>query len=168
MCARSVNYWLALKVDPETGKILPRFLEVLAKPPAVRKQLWVLREEEVKLLKKTVRAIGDVCGAENFNVGLTAEDLWLYWKEYFRASHTRFWGRHPPPLERMSAVFNISSLASWLKDVEELTCFLEGDLPEAMLLVGKGAKIAHAFSSLILFEEKITLYILDFWQNLSY
>ena len=70
----------------------------------------------------------------------------------------------------MSYIANPSRarLASWLKDVEELTCFLEGDLPEAMLLVGKGAKIAHAFSSLILFEEKITLYILDFWQNLSY
>jgi hypothetical protein len=142
----SVNYWLAPKVDPETGKILPRFLEALAKPPMVRKQLWVLREEEIKLLEKTVRAIGDVCRAEKLNMGMTAEDLWLYWKEYdtgyFQAAHTRFWEWLPPPLERMSGVFNISSLATWLKDVEELTCFLEGEPPEVMVLVGKGAKIA--------------------------
>jgi hypothetical protein len=77
---------------------------------------------------------------------MTAEDLWLYWKEYdkgcFRAPHTRFWEWVPPPPERMSGVFNILSLATWLKDVEELTCFLEGEPPEAMVLVGKGAKIA--------------------------
>jgi hypothetical protein len=142
----SVNYWLAPKVDPDTGKILPRFLDVLAKPPVVKKQLWVLREEEVKLLEKTVRAIGDVCRAEKFNMGMTAVDLWLYWKEYdtgyFRAPHARFWEWLPPPPERMSGVFNISSLATWLKDVEELTCFLEGEPPEALVLVGKGAKIA--------------------------
>jgi len=142
----SVNYWLAPKVDPDTGKILPRFLEALAKPPPFRKQLWVLREEEVKLLEKTVRAIGDVCRAEKLNMGMTAEGLWLYWKEYdkgyFRAPHTRFWEWLPPPPERMSGVFKISSLATWLKDVEELACFLEGEPPEVMVLVGKGAKIA--------------------------
>jgi hypothetical protein len=142
----SVNYWLAPKIDPDTGKILPRFLEALAKPPAVRKQLWILREEEVKLLEKTVRAIGDVCRAEKLNIGMTAEGLWLYWKEYdkgyFRAPHTRFWEWLPPPTERMSGVFKISSLTTWLKDVEELACFLEGEPPEAIVLVGKGTKIA--------------------------
>lgn len=142
----SVNYWLAPKLDPETGKILPRFLEALAKPPPVRKRLWVLREEEIKLLEKTVRAIGDVCRSEKLNMGVTAEDLWLYWKEYdkgyFRAPHTAFWEWLPPPPERMFGVFKISSLATWLKDVEELTCFLEGEPPEAIVLVGKGSKIA--------------------------
>jgi len=140
-----VKFWIAPKLDPETGDVLPRFLELLEKPEAVRKQLWILREDEVKLLEKTVRAIGNICRSEKFNVGMTGEDLWLYWKEYdkgyFRVSRTKFWEWYAPP-ERMSGTFNISSLASWLKDVEDLTCFLEGEPPQAIVLVGKGAKIA--------------------------
>jgi len=140
-----VKFWLAPKTDPETGDVLPRFLELLEKPEVVRKQIWGLREDEVKILEKTVRATGDVCRGEAFKVGMTGEDLWLYWKEYdkgyFRVSRTKFWEWYAPP-ERMSGIFNISSLASWLKDVEDLTCFLEGEPPEAIVFVGKGVKIA--------------------------
>lgn len=136
----SLKFFLAPKVD----EIVDRFKELLAKPKPVRKLLWLLRDGEVKSLEKTVRAIGVGFVTEKISLAMT-EDLWLYWKEYdvgyLRISRAKFDEWHPPS-ERLSGAFDIARLMAWLKNVEDLSCFLEGEPAEAMVLVGRGKDIA--------------------------
>jgi len=131
-----VKLWLA-PVDAKG-----RFEELLAKPVAERKMVWRLRNESVRLLEKTLRAVSSIVRAEEVNLGSTGEDLWIYWKKYqngyFQVGRYKF-EEFVGLEERLSGVFGISDLAAWLKDVEDLSCFLE---PEAVVLVGKGEKIA--------------------------
>jgi hypothetical protein len=139
-----LRFWLAPELDTKTNDVLPRFIEVLEKPKSVRKQLWTLREEEVKLLEKSVKAMNYACRGEEVHVGMEEERFLLYWNEYdrgyFQVPRAMFWEWHPPP-DSLSGTFRMSDLAKWLKNVEELTLFLEGEPPEALLFLGKGAKI---------------------------
>jgi len=134
-----VKLWLA------PTDAMKRFEELLARPVAERKMVWRLRNESVRLLEKTLRAVNSIARAEEVNLGSTMEDLWIYWKKYengyFRVSKYKF-EEFIGLEERLSGVFGISDLAAWMKDVEDLSCFLEGEPPEAVVLVGRGEKIA--------------------------
>ena len=134
-----VRFWLAPRVP------IDRFLKLLERPAPKRVQLWVVHEEEVKKFEGAVKSVNDVSPMDEVHVAMT-EDLWLYWdagrnfKGYLKASRTYFWEFRLPPA-RFSAVFSISHLSRFLADVEELTCFVEGEPFEALVLVGKGAKV---------------------------
>jgi len=139
------DFWVTFWLAPKLEEPFKRFEELLVKPKAVRKLLWDMRGDDVEQLEKAVRAINAVTRSDTFNVALPLEDLYIYWKEYdkgyLRISKGVFYEWHPLGI-RMSGVFSISGFARWIRDVEELSCFLEGEPPESMVFYGKGAKIA--------------------------
>lgn len=135
-----VRYWLA------AFDVFNRFDELLAKPAPKRVQLWIMKDEDVRILEKMVKSINDVSRTDELSVAML-EELYLYWvlekvdKGYMKTSRSSFWEYKPAP-GRFSGIFSISHLGRWLADVEELTCFVEGEPPEALVLLGKGAKIS--------------------------
>jgi len=123
----------------ETFKVL------LEKKPVARRLAFVLEKAEIDLFRDLVRSVNAAIRGEEVWLGINpAYGLFLYWKFYDQGYFNlpkrvfrEFWD-----VGSLAGSFRLSSLASWLRGVEELECFLEGEPATAMVLVGKGESIA--------------------------
>jgi len=120
------------------------FEKILAFKPPARRPLFVLRKEEVEVLRDVIRAVNPLFRGAEVWFGVNPYDFWFYWsfydKGYFKMSKGVFeeWrvdGSY-------AGSFDLSTLSAWTRDVETLGSWLEDEPAKAMLLVGIGEKIA--------------------------
>jgi len=121
--------------------ILRRLLE--KKPPA-RRPVFVLRKEDLDVFRDVIRAVDPLFRGAEVWFGVNPYDFWFYWiffdKGYFKMSKAVFeeWrvdGSY-------AGSFDLPTLSSWIRDVDTLECWLEDEAAKAMVLIGKGEKIA--------------------------
>jgi len=133
-----VDFFIA-SVENGTA-ILRRLLE--KKPPA-RRPVFVLRKEELDVLRSLIRAVNPLFRGAEVWFGVNPYDFWFYWsfydKGYFKMSKAVFeeWRVDAS----YAGSFDLPTLSSWIRDVETLECWLEDEAAKAMVLIGKGEKI---------------------------
>jgi len=118
--------------------------KILAFKPPVRRPLFVLRKEEVEVSRDVIRAVDPLFRGAEVWFGVNPYDFWFYWsfydKGYFKMSKGVFEEWHVDG--SYAGSFDLSVLSSWIRDVETLECWLEDETAKAMVLIGKGEKIA--------------------------
>jgi len=126
--------------------------EILARPKPVRTEILRMFVR-VGDLFKAVKAIKYLAVFDEVTID-PSEGLGLFWKEGYLKVPARYLETWTPPSEPVAGDFNLEDLVRFLKDVEDLSLYLdevEGD--KRLVLRGTGPKIAP--KELEAFEMKI-------------
>lgn len=120
------------------------FKSILEKKAPSRLQVWTLAKEDVKILNNVARAVSSIYRGDEVWFGANPYDLWFYWtsidKGYLRVAKRMFETFIVD--KNVAGSFTLSSLVPWLRGVETLECWLEGEPAQSMVLVGKAEKVA--------------------------
>jgi len=140
-----LDFWLA---GIGTEEIIADLDAILAKPKPVRRLIWRLEGESLKVFLKTLRAVSPFVPADKVYVGCVGDDWWAYWKwsekwadGYVKMDKYSFqeYVAHP---ETSAGEFALADVINLLKDADRLDAFWDGEPATSMVLVASGTKTA--------------------------
>jgi hypothetical protein len=163
------NYWfLDFWHGPYGGKEeIADMDEILAKPKPVRRLVWRLEGESVRVFLRTLRAVSPFASADKVYMGCVGDDWWAYWKWIEERTAHGFvkmdkysFQEYVVYPETSSGEFMLTDVINLLKDADKLEAFWDGEPATSMVLVASGPKTAtkerksEALSSMIVPEIK--------------
>ncbi len=136
----SVAFWLAPR-DEENVETLE---EILAKPEPVRSMVWHLSRNELKDFVKVIKTIAAVVYG-TVRIGVQGDELLIYWQNgatcVFRMAREYF-EEFDSEAPQLTVEVDISEFAGFLRDVEDLKCYVESGAVASLVFAGSGEKIA--------------------------
>lgn len=137
----NIDFWVGSYAVEEGVEDLEA---ILAKPKPKRNLAWSTEGTVLKDFVKVMKAIASVVYG-NVNIGISGDDLLVYWQNgatcLFRMPYRHF--EEFDRAQHFIGQIDISELTGFLRSVENLKCYVEGEPAESLVFVGSGKNIAE-------------------------